>query len=64
MIYPKAAISLGILALFPGGIDGTTQMLGDRESTNMLRGITGFLMGAGTVLLVYGVVHSVNSGLY
>jgi len=64
VIFPETAVFLGILALSPGGIDGTTQMLGYRESTNILRGITGFLMGTGTVLFVYGIVYSVNNGLY
>lgn len=34
-----------ILALIPMGIDGTTQLIGLRESFNELRFITGFLGG-------------------
>jgi len=34
-----------ILALLPMGVDGTTQLLGLRESFNELRFITGFIVG-------------------
>jgi len=47
---------IGAVFLLPGGVDGTTQMLGDRESNNRLRAITGLVLGAGVVLFLHGVV--------
>lgn len=64
VISPETIGMLGIFALLPGGIDGTTQMLGDRESTNSLRGITGLLLGIGTVHLVYVIIYSLSDLLY
>lgn len=53
---PNQSIAVGILLLVPTAIDGTTQMFGDRESTNRLRVLTGAPLGAGVVVFVYGVV--------
>ncbi|WP_424016199.1 DUF2085 domain-containing protein (plasmid) [Halorientalis pallida] len=50
------SLVVGGLLLVPGGVDGTTQMFGDRESTNSLRAVTGLLLGMGVVILVYGFV--------
>lgn len=44
--------SLGVLAL-PMALDGITQFVGLRESTQVLRTITGTLVGAGVGLFVY-----------
>jgi uncharacterized membrane protein len=44
--------SLGILIL-PMALDGVTQLVGLRESTQVLRTITGTLVGAGMGLFVY-----------
>jgi uncharacterized membrane protein len=44
--------SLGVLAL-PMALDGITQLVGLRESTQALRTITGTLVGAGVGLFVY-----------
>jgi uncharacterized membrane protein len=44
--------SLGILVL-PMVLDGITQLVGLRESTQVLRAITGTLVGAGVGLFVY-----------
>jgi len=44
--------SLGVLAL-PLALDGVTQIAGLRESTQVLRTITGTLVGAGIGLFVY-----------
>lgn len=40
------------LALVPIAIDGTTQLVGWRESTPMLRSVTGALFGGATAMLV------------
>ncbi len=55
-VSPLVLIAVSGLLLVPGGVDGTTQMFGDRESTNTLRAITGFLLGGGVVTTVYAVV--------
>ena len=57
LMNPILLIGLGLLFLIPGGIDGTTQMFGTRESTNTLRVITGLLLGTGIVLNANGVVR-------
>lgn len=56
----KISVLAGILFLLPGGIDGTTQLLGMRESTNKLRVITGLLLGAGIVFLAEGIAFSLS----
>jgi uncharacterized membrane protein len=53
---PKIAIGVGSILLIPGGIDGTTQMFGYRESNNRLRAVTGLLLGLGIVVFSYGVI--------
>jgi uncharacterized membrane protein len=53
---PITAIGVGSVSLIPSGIDGITQMFGERESTNGLRAITGLILGFGVVILVYGLV--------
>lgn len=61
---PQPAIFLGGILLIPGGVDGTTQLLGDRESTNLLRVITGLLLGVGVVLIVNGGLLFLLQSLY
>ena len=56
-ISPILLATVGLLFLIPGGVDGTTQMFSDRESTNTLRVITGLLLGTGIVLSANGVVR-------
>jgi uncharacterized membrane protein len=51
---PIFSIVLGMILLLPGGIDGITQMFGSRESNNLLRVITGLLLGIGVILLTEG----------
>lgn len=50
-------IYFGCLLLLPTAADGFTQLLGDRESTNRLRVVTGIPLGIGTVLVVHGVIY-------
>ena len=47
---------VGSVLLLPGGIDGLTQMFGERESTNRLRAVTGGMLGVGGVVFSYGVI--------
>jgi uncharacterized membrane protein len=56
LLSPTLSIILGAGLLLPGGIDGTTQMFGNRESTNLLRVVTGLLLGMGIVLFAEGVL--------
>lgn len=64
LVPPHTALILGTLFLVPGGVDGTTQMVGSRESTNKLRATTGALLGIGVVLFLHGFVYSIaNIGL-
>lgn len=58
---PTAAVGVGSILLVPSGVDGTTQMFGKRESNNWLRTITGFLLGVGIVVFVYGAVFLIFS---
>lgn len=54
-LAPNVVTALGLLLMVPGGVDGTTQMFWNRESTNALRAITGLLLGVGVVLFLHGV---------
>ncbi|MFY4815846.1 DUF2085 domain-containing protein [Halorubrum sp. Atlit-26R] len=54
LLSPFQTFAIGAVCLFPGGIDGTTQMFGNRESNNTLRAITGFFLGIGVVLFLHG----------
>lgn len=52
------SLHVGFILLIPGGVDGTTQMFGDRESNNFLRAVTGLFLGIGIVLVTYWMVFS------
>lgn len=45
-------IPLWILIIIPTGVDGITQLVGKRESTNLIRFLTGFPAGLGIMFLV------------
>ena len=47
---------IGSFLLVPSGIDGTTQMFAERESTNRLRVLTGCLLGIGIPLILWGCI--------
>lgn len=57
-LSPVGAIVIGFIFLLPGGIDGITQLIEIRESTNALRSVTGLSLGAGVVLLINGFAHT------
>ena len=63
-LSPGTSILVGSLLLIPSGIDGTTQLFGERESTNSLRIFTGLLLGVGVVLMAYGVSYLVLTTLF
>jgi len=52
------------LALIPMAIDGTTQAMGMRESSNFLRLITGFLAGIALPFYIIPMLNSVLSGFF
>lgn len=58
LLTPLFSILIGLLLLLPGGVDGTTQMFGERESNNTLRIITGVLLGLGVVLFAEGILFA------
>ncbi|MGB9953414.1 DUF2085 domain-containing protein [Haloarcula marismortui] len=49
---PRSFLPAYLLLIVPMGIDGTTQLLGSRESNNPLRLITGLLGGIGIMMLL------------
>jgi uncharacterized membrane protein len=49
--------AIGVAAI-PLGLDGITQLFGFRTSTNLLRMITGSLVGATTAAVIYPYMHS------
>lgn len=61
---PRSSILLGGILLIPGGIDGTTQLIGERESTNVVRVLTGLLLGVGVVLFANGLYFLLLEFLY
>ncbi len=54
---PKMPLWMYVLVLLPAAVDGGSQLVGLRESTWLLRLITGGLFGAGTVWLAYPYVQ-------
>lgn len=53
-----------LIAVVPLGIDGVTQLLGLRESTPLLRVITGTLFGVGSAWLILPYVQEAMLDLY
>src|SRR3989338_3829457 len=49
-----------ILAIVPLGIDGITQMLELRESTNLIRFSTGLIAGLGMAFYIYPIIHDLT----
>jgi uncharacterized membrane protein len=54
---PKLPVWAYALMLVPIAVDGTTQLIGWRESTWLLRLLTGGLFGMATVALAYPYVQ-------
>ncbi|OWT33348.1 hypothetical protein BGI41_02885 [Methanobrevibacter sp. 87.7] len=61
--YTVYLMITAILLLVPAAIDGFTQLLGWRESTNYLRLITGLLGGIGLAILIKGFKYYLYLGL-
>ncbi len=55
-LQPVWILLAGVVFLIPSGVDGFTQLLGNRESTNRLRIVTGILLGIGVVLIVDSIL--------
>lgn len=58
-INPLTAIVIGFILILPTAVDGTTQMLTHRESTNYLRVLTGSLLGFAVPTFLWGIVSIV-----
>ncbi|MFQ5684382.1 MAG: DUF2085 domain-containing protein [Candidatus Binatia bacterium] len=58
----KTRWRIGLLLLLPILVDGFTQLFGLRESTNVLRVLTGALGGIGLGLLLYPMAWKVRGG--
>lgn len=63
-IKPLAFKFFVLIALVPMGIDGVTQLVGVRESTPLLRVITGTLFGVGSAWLILPYVQEAMADLY
>ena len=66
LVYPAfvfgvwpATLAGGLLLNLPAMLDGTTQMLGWRESTNALRLVTGVMSGAGQAMAASAIGQSI-----
>ncbi|WP_371325650.1 DUF2085 domain-containing protein [Methanosphaera sp. WGK6] len=55
--YSKQLIIFSIILLLPAFLDGTTQLLYDRESNNYLRLITGLLGGLGLGIIIKAIKY-------
>lgn len=55
-LSPESWLLLGLTMILPAGIDGTSQMFLQRESSNRLRLITGLFLGIGITLVVWGII--------
>ncbi|MDR0912764.1 MAG: DUF2085 domain-containing protein [Methanobrevibacter sp.] len=57
---PSNCKLIGFLLLIPMAIDGISQYLNWRESTNILRLITGILAGLGLAILILSILESLK----
>lgn len=55
---PAWAVAVSIVLIVPMAVDGVSSYAGLRESTNLLRYITGYLCGAGVAVLASGGLFS------
>ena len=51
IVYSIELLILGLSMIIPMVVDGTTQLLNKRESTNNIRFITGLFAGVGLIML-------------
>jgi len=57
-VWPAPPVWAVGVAVLPLAVDGLTQLFGFRESTNLLRAITGTLAGGMAAVFVYPYLHS------
>ena len=60
--YTPELIFIAILMLIPAFIDGSTQLLSFRESSNTLRLITGLIGGIGLAILIKAFKYFILNG--
>lgn len=58
LAWPPLSLRWILVLLLPMALDGTMQFLGLRESTNLLRAITGTLAGSGFGLFIYPTLET------
>lgn len=57
--YDINTLIISIILMVPTAIDGFTQYFGPRESTNILRFITGFIGGIGLIIFLKIIIRGV-----
>lgn len=55
--YTYSMMLFAILLLLPSIIDGSTQFIGNRESNNILRLITGLMGGLGLAIIIKAIKY-------
>jgi uncharacterized membrane protein len=60
--YTTALIILAIFMLIPTFIDGYTQLIGSRESNNILRLLTGLIGGVGLAIIIKAIKMLIMMG--
>ena len=60
--YTAIMIIIAIIMIIPTFLDGFTQLLGSRESNNMLRLLTGLIGGVGLAILIKAIKWKIMMG--
>jgi uncharacterized membrane protein len=60
--YTAILIIIAIMMIIPTFLDGFTQFLGTRESSNMLRFLTGLIGGVGLAILIKAIKWRIMMG--
>ena len=60
--YTAIMIIIAIIMIIPTFLDGFTQLLGSRESNNMLRILTGLIGGVGLAILIKAIKWKIMMG--
>ena len=60
--YTSILIFIAIMMIIPTFLDGFTQLLGSRESNNILRLLTGLIGGVGLAILIKGIKWKIMMG--
>lgn len=55
-LFPREFLIVYLIMILPTGVDGLTQLMFNRESTNFIRCITGYPAGVGLMLFIRTVL--------